>query len=245
MIELADVALLAAIAFLGALIFGLTGFGAALVTIPLASHVVPLQFALALFALADLVSALRVGLESPKTAVRGEWTRLVPMILVGTALGVTALVNLPRKYGMLLLGVFVLSFAVYSLLRRASTRVISARWAWLAGLAGGITSTLFGAGGPPYAIYLSQRGLTKEQFRATLAFATLTSISVRVLAFLLTGLLLDLRIWIAAAAAVPAAFAGIAVARRMFLRISREVLLRAIMVMLLFSGASLVFRALA
>jgi len=42
-----------------------------------------------------------------------------------------------------------------------------ARWAWLAGLGGGITSTLFGAGGPPYVIYLSQRGLTKEQFEST------------------------------------------------------------------------------
>jgi uncharacterized protein len=244
MIGAGELAALGAIAFLGALIFGLTGFGAALVTIPLASHVVPLPFALALFALSDLVSALRVGLERPKNAVRTEWTRLVPMILAGTALGVTALVNLPRALGMFLLGAFVLSYALYSLLRHPAQRVISARWAWPAGLAGGITSALFGAGGPPYAIYLSQRGLTKEQFRATLGFAIMTSISLRVAAFLLTGLLLDLEVWIAAAVAVPAAFVGIAVSRRLFLRISRDMLLRAVSVMLLASGTSLVLRAL-
>jgi uncharacterized membrane protein YfcA len=244
MTDLADIALLAAIGFLGALIFGLTGFGAALVTIPLASQLVPLQFALAVFALGDLVSALRVGLENPKNAVRSEWTRLVPMILLGTALGVTLLVNLPRKAGMLLLGAFVLSYAVYSLFRHPSERVVSPRWAWVAGLAGGITSTLFGAGGPPYAIYLSQRGLTKEQFRATLGFATMTSISLRVLAFLLTGLLLNIEVWIAAAAVVPAAFLGIAAARKLFLRISRDTLLRAVTLMLLASGATLVYRAL-
>jgi hypothetical protein len=244
MIGAGELGALGAIAFLGALIFGLTGFGSALVTIPLASHVVPLPFALALFALADLVSALRVGLENPRNAVRGEWTRLVPMILVGTALGVTALVNLPRSGGMLLLGAFVLSYALYSLARHPSGRVISPRWAWLAGLAGGITSTLFGAGGPPYAIYLSQRGLSKEQFRATLAFAAMTSISLRVTAFLLTGLLLDREVWIAAAVAVPAAFIGIAVSRRLFRRISRDTLLRAVTIMLLASGGSLVLRAL-
>ena len=244
MIGPGELAALGAIAFLGALIFGLTGFGAALVTIPLASHFVPLPFALALFALSDLVSALRVGLESPRNAVRGEWIRLVPMILAGTALGVSALVNLPRSLGMLLLGAFVLSFALYSLVRRPSSRVISPRWAWLAGLAGGITGTLFGAGGPPYVIYLSQRGLSKEQFRATLGFATMTSISLRVLAFLLTGLLLDRQVWIAAAVAAPAAFIGIAVSRRLFLRISRDSLLRAVGVMLLASGAALVLRAL-
>lgn len=243
MIDAGDLATLGVIAFMGALIFGLTGFGSALVTIPLASHVVPLPFALALFALADLMSALRVGLENPRHAVRGEWIRLVPMILIGTALGVTALVNLPRKTGMLLLGAFVLSFALYSLRRSPAPRMISPRWAWLAGLAGGVTSTLFGAGGPPYAIYLSQRGLTKEQFRATLAFAAMTSISLRVTAFLLTGLLLDREVWIAAAVAVPAAFVGIAVSRRLFLRISRETLMRAVTLVLLASGTSLVVRA--
>jgi len=168
----------------------------------------------------------------------------VPMIVACTALGVTALVNLPRAAGMLLLGVFVVSFALYSLVRRHGSRVISARWAWLAGFAGGVTSSLFGAGGPPYAIYLSQRGLTKEQFRATLGFAIITSISLRVLAFLVTGLLLDARVWIAAAVAAPCAFAGIALSRRVFQRISREMLLRAVTVMLLASGTSLIVRAL-
>jgi uncharacterized membrane protein YfcA len=226
-------------------VFGLTGFGSALVTMPLATHFVPLQFALALYALCDLSSALRVGFENPKKAVKAEWTRLVPMILAGTALGVTALVNLPRAAGMAALGAFVFGYALYSLFRHESRRVIAAGWAWVAGLAGGITSTLFGAGGPPYAIYLSQRGLTKEQFRATMGFATLTSISVRVAAFLLTGLLLEPKVWLVAIGAVPAAVLGIAVARRMYLRISREQLLRTVALVLLVTGGSLVWRALA
>jgi len=35
------------------------------VTIPLATHLVPLKFALALFVLADLSCALRIGFENP------------------------------------------------------------------------------------------------------------------------------------------------------------------------------------
>jgi uncharacterized membrane protein YfcA len=232
------------IAFAGSLVFGLTGFGSALVTIPLATHFVPLQFALALYALADLSSALRVGFENPRNAVKAEWTRLVPMILVGTALGVTVLVNLPRAAGMLALGVFVFGYALYSLLRHESRKVVAAGWAWVAGLAGGITSTLFGAGGPPYAIYLSQRGLSKEQFRATMGFATLTSISLRVGAFLMTGLLLDAKVWALALGVVPAALLGIFVAQRVFLKVSRPQLLRLVGVVLLATGGSLVARAL-
>jgi uncharacterized membrane protein YfcA len=235
--------LLAGIAFLGALIFGVTGFGAALVTIPLATHLVPLKFALALFVLADLAAALSVGLEKPKNALRAEWARLVPMIVIGTVLGVTLLVNLPRAAGMLLLGLFVLGFAVFTLLPHARNRIVSPAWGWVAGLAGGITSTVFGAGGPPYAIYLSQRGLTKEQFRATLGLATLTSNSLRLIAFVLTGLLLEKDVWLTAIAVVPACLLGIWTARKIFLRISRDALMRAVALLLLASGTSLIWRA--
>jgi uncharacterized membrane protein YfcA len=75
-----------------------------------------------------------------------------------------------------------------------------------------------------------------------MGFATLTSISLRALAFTLTGLLLDPDVWLKALAVVPACLAGIWVARRMFMRISREVLLRAVALLLLISGGSLIFR---
>ena len=238
-----EILLLAAIALAGALVFGITGFGAALITIPLATHLVPLRFALALFVLVDLACALRVGFENPKNAVRAEWTRLVPMIIAGTAVGVTLLVNLPRQAATMALAVFIIAYALYSL-SKPSLRKISPGWAWLAGFAGGITSTVFGAGGPPYVIYLSRRGLAQAQLRATLGFATLTSISLRAVAFLLTGLLLDSRVWLAALAAVPAALIGIAVARRIYARVSRPLLMKLIYLVLLGSGISLLARSL-
>ena len=243
MIDPAELALLAAFALAGALVFGLTGFGSALIAMPLALHVVPLPFAIALYALSDLACAFSVGTEKPKNAAHAEWVRLIPAIVAGTVLGVTVLVNLPREASMVALGVFVLAFALYRLFYRERTEPVSIHWAWLAGFGGGLTSALFGAGGPPYVIYLSQRGLSKEAFRATLGLTTLTSISLRVLAFLLTGLLLDAKVWLYALAVVPAALVGIHFGRRMFLRISREALLKAVAVVLLCSGASLVLRA--
>jgi uncharacterized membrane protein YfcA len=238
-----EIAALAGFAFFGALVFGVTGFGSALVAMPLAVHVVPLPFALALYALCDVVSSWSVGLENPRNAVRAEWTRLVPMIVVGTVLGVTLLVNLPRAAGMLLMGLFVLVFAAYSLTKGNSLRTVRPGWAWIAGLAGGITSTVFGAGGPPYVMYLSQRGLTKEALRATLGLTVMTSISLRVVAFLATGLLLDPQVWFAALFVLPATLAGIFLARRIYVSISREALLRLIALLLVGSGGSLVWRA--
>ena len=241
----AAIAALAPIAFLGALVYGITGFGAALVAIPLATHFVPLPFALAVFVLLDLANSLRLGLEAPHHVARAEVVRLVPSLLVGTALGVTLLVNLPRRGAMLALGAFVVAFALYTLLARGPRGSMRQGWAYLAGLTGGVTSTLFGAGGPPYAIYLSQRGLSKETFRATLALTSVASVSLRLLAFALTGLMSHGKVWAAAAIALPAAWIGISSASRLFKRIRRETLMRAVGVMLLVSGGSLLARALA
>ena len=244
-IDPVELAVLAAAAFAGSVVFGITGFGVALVTVPIATHVVPLPFALALFVLMDLVNAFRIGFENPKNAVKSEWTRMVPAILLGTVAGVTLLVNLPRGAATLALGIFILLFALYSLFNRADSRIVSTHWAYLAGFAGGITSTLFGAGGPPYAIYLSHRGLSKEQYRATMGFATLTSISLRAVAFLVTGILLDAKVWLYAVAIIPAGLAGLWAAGHLFRRISRAALMRAVSLMLLASGVSLILRALA
>ncbi len=237
--------LFAGIAFLGSLVYGITGFGSSLVTIPLATHFVPLPFALAVFALMDLANALRIGLQHPGDAVKGELTRMVPLVLLGTVVGVTALVNLPRAGAMLALGVFVLLYAGYSLLRRPGGAIVATRWAYLAGFVGGITSTLFGAGGPPYAIYLSHRPLAKEQFRATLTLTTVFSIGMRVVAFALTGLLMKREVLLAAIAVLPAGFVGVTLASRLFRRVSHALLLRLVALLLLAAGGSLIARALA
>jgi uncharacterized membrane protein YfcA len=235
--------LIAAIAFLGSLIFGLTGFGSALVTIPLATHFVPLPFALAVFSLVDFTSALRIGLQNPKDAVKIEIMRMVPFALVGVVIGVTLLVNLPRAKAMLALGVFVLVYAVYALISRPGTTVVSRHWAYLAGIAGGTTGSVFGVGGPPYAIYLSHRPLTKEQFRATLTLTMVFSLAMRIVAFALTGLMFKLEVGVTAAFAVLAATVGLTLASWAFKRVTRELVLRLVAVLLLANGISLIVRA--
>lgn len=235
---------LAAIAFAGAVIFGVSGFGSALVTIPLATHLVDLPFALAMFSILDFTNALRVGLADPQSAVAEEWKPILPMIVVGTVLGMTLLIHLPRAATMVALGVFILAVAISNLRRGAAVGLLSRHWGRVAGVAGGITSTLFGAGGPPYAIYLSRRGLTNAQFRATLGRCTMFSIGLRIVAFMIGGLLWTPRPWLWALAVLPVSLIGLWVAGRVFRRVSRDLLVRVIGVMLVGSGASLILRGL-
>src|SRR5215467_11165669 len=244
-LEGAEAALaLAPIAFAGGFIQGLTGFGSALVTIPLATYFVPLPFALAVFAVVDFGNGLRLGLENPKNAVRGDIVRMVPFMIVGIVTGTTLLVNLPREAALTALGLFILCYSIYSLARRGAPAIVNRNWAFFAGFCGGLAGTLFGAGGPPYAIYLSHRPLSKEQFRATMTLTTIFSIGLRLAAFAVTGLLMQDGVWIAAAAAIPAGLFAVYVASKIFRAISREMVLRGVAVLLLASGASLIARGL-
>ena len=235
---------LAPIAFVGGFIQGITGFGSALVTIPLATFFVPLPFALAVFAIVDFANGLRLGLENPRNAILGEIARMVPLMLVGIVTGTTLLVNLPRNASLIALGAFVLVYAVYTLSRRGAPATVERKWAFLAGFCGGLSGTLFGAGGPPYAIYLSHRSLSKEQFRATMTLTTIFSIGLRLVAFAVTGLLTQDGVWITAAAAIPAGLFAIYFASKIFRAISREMVMRGVAVLLLASGASLIARGL-
>jgi hypothetical protein len=243
--DYATLATLALIAFGGSFIFGITGFGSALLTIPLATHLVPLPFALAMFSLLDLTNAFRIGTENRKEAVRAEWQRLLPTIVLGTVIGMTLLINLPRAAAMVALGTFVLIVAWLNLTRGAAVGMISQRWALVAGATGGITGTLFGAGGPPYAMYLSRRGLTTAQLRATMGMCSMFSIGLRVTAFTISGLLMSAKPWLWALAVLPASMAGLWVGGKAFRFFSRDVLLRVIGAMLVASGLSLIVRGLA
>jgi uncharacterized protein len=235
---------LAPIAFAGGFIQGLTGFGSALITIPTATFFVPLPFALAVFAVVDFANGLRLGLENPKNAILGDIARMVPLMIVGIVTGTTLLVNLPRQASLTALGIFILCYALYTISRRGGPAIVSRNWAFFAGFCGGLSGTLFGAGGPPYAIYLSHRPLTKEQFRATMTLTTIFSIGLRLVAFAVTGLLAQDGVWIAAAAAIPAGLFAIYFASKIFRAISREMVMRGVAILLLASGASLIARGL-
>jgi uncharacterized protein len=197
-----------------------------------------------MFSLLDCTNAWRIGLADPKNAIKAEWMRILPLIVVGTTIGMTLLVKLPREAAMVALGVFVLAVAISNLVQGAAVRTIARGWAFVAGVAGGITSTLFGAGGPPYAIYLSRRGLSKEEYRATLGICTIFSITLRVVVFTIAGMLMTVKPWLFALAVLPASLAGLWIATKAYAHFSRDTLIRVIGVMLIASGTSLILRGL-
>ena len=235
---------MALVIFAGYLIFGVTGFGASPITIPVLVHVLPITFVLPLAALLDLSSGLALGFHTRRQADTRELLLLVPFTLVGLTLGVTLLVRLPRDATLLALGLFVCAYAIHVMLRRDTARRLARWWAAPAGLVSGVVGALFGMGGPPYVAYITGRIPDAAGQRATISQMVILNVGLRVVAFALAGLLASRALWIAVAFSLPVAWAGVWVGNRVHVHAAPATMARIIAAVLLLTGASLVVRTL-
>jgi uncharacterized protein len=231
--------------FVGYFMFGVAGFGSSLITVPVLLHVAAPAELLPMLVVLDLGAATALGVRFRADADRGELFWLMPFTIVGAALGVTLLVNLPRESLMLAIGVFTLFYAAYQFYDPVRPEPVARAWAPAAGLLCGIMGTLFGAGAPPYVMYLTRRLADKGILRSTITAMAALSILVRMLAFAGAGLMFASELWIVSFLLAPVAGIALYVGHRVHSRITRVQVLRAMFVMLVVSGASLLVRSLA
>jgi uncharacterized membrane protein YfcA len=240
----AGVVAMVLVVFVAYLVFGITGFGASPITIPVLVHLLPLPFVLSLAALLDLSSALVLGFHTRRQADTRELLILVPFTLAGLILGVTLLVRLPARATVLALGLFVCAYAIYVIARRATARKLGRRWAAPAGLVGGVVGALFGIGGPPYVMYIAGRVPDPAAQRATIAQMVVLNVGLRVGAFALAGFLASRALWTAVALLLPVAWLGVWAGHHAHVRAAPATTARVIGAVLLLTGITLIARAL-
>jgi uncharacterized membrane protein YfcA len=222
---------------------GITGFGSGLIAVPLLAHLHPLTLVVPLILITDVTASIVLGGGTRRHVRWNEIRALLPGSLVGVVLGVTLLVNLPKRPLLAALGLIVLAFGVRSALNVHGRRPISRWWAGAAGFAGGTIGALFGTGGPPYVIYLSHRLQDKAQLRATFSGLFLIDGAFRIVAFVVAGLLLQPDLLPAVAAALPLMGLGLYLGHRVHVGITQVQLLRLVGLVLVASGVSLLWKA--
>jgi len=226
-------------------VFGLTGFGAAMVAVPILVQFIPLQFVVPMLLLLDLVTTSMVGVRNWNSVSRSELLRLIPFMMVGVALGTTVLAKVESRWLLVGLGLFVLMMTGRALLgSSARIQELARGWSVPAGVVGGIFSALFGTGGPIYTMYLSRRLPQMDAFRSTIAAVILSSALVRLAAFASSGLLQQGDLLRSAAFAMPFSLVGLAVGSRLRKRIPTDTVRRALLFFLFASGVSALCRGL-
>ncbi|MGD9786625.1 MAG: sulfite exporter TauE/SafE family protein [Sulfuricellaceae bacterium] len=236
---------LAAILLFAYFVRGITGFGSGLIAVPLLAHFLPLQFVVPFVLVMDFTASVTLGGADRKRIAWNELKPLLPASAVGVVLGVLLLIKLPRESLLLGLGVFVMIFGLRNILNLHGDKPISRWWALPAGLTGGTVGALFGTGGPPYVIYLSHRLKDKGRLRATFSGLFILDGGFRIVVFIATGLLLQQGMFTALLVGWPLMAVGLYLGHKVHLGISNPQMLRLIGILLLLSGGSLVWRAVA
>lgn len=224
------------------IVFGIAGFGTALVAGPILIHFMSLSRIIPLLVMLDFIAALGNLLPARQSVVKAELLRLVPFMAVGCTLGVLFLLNLKSDVLLLLMGLFVTAYALYSLMVKVRPTQLAAGWAVPMGTVGGLFGALFGSGGFLYAIYLNGRLTSKEQARATQGALISLSTVVRLSLFVIAGVYADVPLLVLALCLLPAMLVGSWIGRRITMKLSREAFVRLITWLVLISGIALLVR---
>ena len=243
-----DLAAVAIAVALGYTLFGFGGFGANIVALPLLAHFMPLRFAVPMMLALDLTAAAFLGLKNRHLIERTELLRLLPWLLVGMFIGATLLARADERWLLALLGAFVLAMAAWSLAGSAAGTArepVASGWAVPTGLVGGVFSALFGSGGPLYTTYLARRIHDPARLRASVATLIFGAAAVRGVLFVSNGLMMQPGLLASSAALLPGAAVGYFVGGRLHARLPAARVRQGVWLLLLASGASLLWRSLA
>lgn len=222
---------------------GITGFGSGLISVPLLALFLPLKFVVPLVLLLDFTASIVIGGFNFKRVQWGEIGVLIPFGAMGVIFGTNLLVNLPPEPMLIALSGFVFIFALRSLFNMHGDKLASRGWAVPAALTGGTVGALFGTGGPPYVIYLSHRIHDKSDLRATFSALFFTEGLMRIISFLIAGLLLSAQVWVAYLAALPLVLGALYLGGRAHVGLAPAQMTRLVGVLLLVSSVSLLFKA--
>ncbi len=229
-----------AVVFLAVFVQAATGFGLALVSMPLLTAVLGLPTAAPLMSIVGMVVEFILLLYF-RTAVNMRAVRgLVIAAFLGTPVGLYLLRVIDPVTGARLLGLLVAGYAGYALVSPHLPALANPRWVWPFGFAAGLIGGLYNTSGPPVIIYGSCRRWPPAEFKGNLQGF-----------FLPTGLLvlaghvvegnITTAVWQNVWLAIPAAAVGLVGGLALDGRIPPTTFRKMVLLLLLFIGLRLTF----
>jgi uncharacterized membrane protein YfcA len=230
-----DIIALSLIIFIASLVRGFTGFGLALVAVPLIQFFLPVSDTAVFIALVNICFSLLYFRRSKRYITGQPIGTMVLWTGAGVAAGTVILKFVNPAYIQLVWGVLIL-LIVIALIRGMNFGIRSERSAFrLSGMLGGILAGATGITGPPVAIILSSVKTPKEKFSAVLSLFILFAVSFAFVFYYAAGLI-HVRTLLLALTTIPAMLAGLYIGDRLVSRINQKTFTAVIYVVLVIMG---------
>lgn len=175
------------IIFLATFVFSSVGFGLALVAMPLLVNVIGLRVASPLVSLIGITTGFVIFFHYRATFKLRAVALLSVASLIAVPIGVQFVGRVDPKIGTTLLGILLIFYSVYSLLKLRLPRLEWPGWAIGFGFAAGLLGGAYNTGGPPVIIYANCRRWLPGEFKSNLQAFFLVNSVVAVISHLLSG----------------------------------------------------------
>ncbi len=227
--------------FVAGFVQGLTGFGSALVAIPLLSLILDIKAAVPLCILNGLIITMYLALHLRRHLDRTKILPLVVGSIPGVVVGATLLQRVDSDIIRFCIGVLLISYSLYNLFVLPRSPGLSRGWGYGAGFLTGAIGAAFSAGGPPAIIYTTLAGWNKEEIRATLSGFFVANGIVTAIVHALTGVSTSatVRIFLVTA---PFVLLGTVTGSRVTGKINQQTYLRIIYTFLVVMGIMMILQ---
>lgn len=220
---------------------GVAGFGSGLVAIPLLVLFLPLTFVVPFISILDISASLIHTIHTRRHVAWKTMLRAIPFAVIGVVVALFIVNSINTLLLVKALGVFIIIFAIYSLISPPLNKNDSVIWPVFAGFFGSFIGTLFGTGGPFYVFYYHLQKMDKTVFRATCAATFLLDGLIRATGFTISGFYTTTVI-VKILYALPVMFLAMYIGEHLHTNITQRTFQRAIGVFLIFSGLALLLK---
>lgn len=230
------------IVFFAGVTQGVSGFGSILLCLPLLAIFLDIKIVIPLAALFGLSISTILLTQLWKHM---EWKKIYPLFLgafPGVPVGVFFLKKLDKGPIHWILGIMLISYSLYSLFLRSSSKGIKEQWAYPFGFFSGYLGGALGASGPPVIVYTSLQTWSKDKIKVTLQGFFLVLGTTVVFFHAINGLttLTVLRFFLVG---LPLLIAGTYVGSFFYGKMAEEGYKRTMFILLAFLGAFMIYRA--
>lgn len=170
---------------------GFTGFGGALLTVPLLSLIWDVQQAIVVVAAMQVVTGGTLAIISRRSIARPELVRVLVPSFAGLAIGAVLLSSLPVEWVARALGIFSISAGLHILLQARRALIVRSAGTLEtggAGLVAGLLQGMVGTGGPVIVPYLQRILRGSASLRSTLLTYFLVLDVVRLASYVPLGI---------------------------------------------------------
>lgn len=232
---------LSVIIFIASVVRGFTGFGLALVAVPLIQFIMPVSNTAVFIAIINMIFSIMYYRRSREIVRDQPLGRMAVWTGIGVGAGALVLKYVNPAYIQLVWGMLII-FIVIALARGVNFSIRSEASAMtMSGLFGGLLAGATGITGPPVAIILSAQKTPKEKFNAVISVFILFAVSYALIFYLVSGLVTG-ETALLALCSVPALLAGLRTGDILVSRISQKTFTSVVYVVLIIMGVITLFR---